>query len=393
MTIFGARCAAEQPGATRGWHSSRNTALCCAAVLLVTACPMDCTDPASPPAAAGRVLWGTPLPAHTGVAGLVAVTPGGIYAATDTGLSALDPATGALRWFVPATGMGGSRRMEVRNSRVFTAGTYAVRAHDVATGAVLWENTYDPASADLGGVSADDQAVFVGLRDGRVLALAQSDGHVLWQVQIATPEWQFRGDIAGTTVSGDTLFVAADRSLTENNFQSTVVVVALDRQTGRELWRYQYAGTDMATNDPPALVGGKLVMTDVYAGYVLALDAATGSQQWLQRVWGRIYSAPAVRGDTVFVATAASRAYALDAHTGRVLWTAITDGGAVGVAPCGTEVFVQNFHVEVRRADNGHRVGIAFPNTYEEVATSGVTVAGRIAYVGTNKRLLALRCE
>lgn len=41
---------------------------------------------------------------------------------------------------------------------------------------------------------------------------------------------------------------------------------------------------------------------------------------------------------------------------------------------------------------DGRRIGLAFVGSEEEIVTSGIHVAGGVVYVGTNARLLALRC-
>src|SRR2546427_4141645 len=164
---------------------------------LVASCTDDCHDPVRPNIATDRIIWSAPLPGW--VDGVSAVTQDAIYAATDSGLAAIDRTSGELRWFVRATGYGGSKRLVVRNGRVFAAGVYAVRAHDTATGAVLWENTYDKnrSAPDFSKLAIDDAALYVGLRDGRALALSQTDGHVLWEAAIATPEWSYMKLLGG----------------------------------------------------------------------------------------------------------------------------------------------------------------------------------------------------
>jgi outer membrane protein assembly factor BamB len=265
----------------------------------------------------------------------------------------------------------------------------------VATGAVLWERSFDvnTASPDFSDLAADDVALYIGLRDGRSIALAQSDGHVLWEAVIATPDWTFKGLLGGTTISGDTLYVTATRFLNANSFEEAAVVVALDRQSGRELWRYQSKRIDTSISHAAVLAGPNLVFTDAYVGSVIAIDRATGTERWRQPAYGFFFGAPVIRGDTVFAATAASRAYALDAASGRVLWTAQLEVGATSVGVCGTELFVGDFHVEVRSTSTGRQVGLAFTGSAEEIVTSFVAVLDGVVYVGTNKRLIAFRCR
>jgi outer membrane protein assembly factor BamB len=342
---------------------------------------------------AERIVWSAPLRGQA--EGQVAATAELVFAATDSGLVAIDRASGQPRWAAPVPGLSGSKRVLVRAGRILTAGNGSVQANDVATGAPIWERAFDinVSSPDAADLAADDATVYVGLRDGRSLALAQSDGHTIWQAAIATPDWTFKGLLGGATISGDTLYVTATRYLNANAFEEAAVIVALDRQSGRELWRYQSGRIDTSISHAAELAGPNLVFTDAYTGSVIAIDRATGVERWRQPTYGFFFGGPVVRDDTVFAATAASRAYALDAASGRVLWTARLEAGATSVGVCGSELFAGDFHVEVRKAASGISVGLAFKGSAEEIVTSLITVLDGVVYVGTNKRLVAIHCS
>ena len=360
------------------------------AMLSGLTCPKD---PVSPNGATNRVIWSAPTRGE--VDGEVAATTDLVFAATDSGLIAVDRATGQQRWYVEIPGLAGSKRLVVRGTRAFSAGVYSVQANDVATGAVLWQRAFDPNTdaPDFSDLAADDVALFVGLRDGRALALAQSDGSTLWEAPIATADWTFKGLIGGSTISGDTVYVTATRYLNANAFEEAAVVVALDRQSGRELWRYQSPGINTSIAHAAVLAGANLIFTEAYLGAVIAIDRATGVERWRQPTHGFFFGGPVVRGDTVFVATSESRAYAFDAVSGRVLWTANLEAGATSVGVCASELFVGDFHVEVRTAHSGGRVGLAFTGSDTEIVTSFITVLDGVAYAGTNERLIAFRCH
>ena len=339
------------------------------------------------------MIWSTPLVGF--VEGECAVTSDAVYAATDSGLYRLTRDAGQPLWFARVQGLSGSKRVLARGNRVLTSGVGSVQAHDGATGTMLWERRFDvnKASPDFADLAADDALLYVGLRDGRSLALAQSDGQIVWEHSIATAAWSFGGLIGGSTIAGDTLYVTANRYLSANGFEEAAVVVALDRRTGRELWRYQSGGIDSGIGHAAVLAGATLVVTDAYTGYVIAIDAATGVERWRRLLRGFFFGAPVVRGDTVFAATAASRIYALAASDGRTLWTGELDAGATSLDVCRSELFVGDLHVEVRSASSGRRVGLAFEGSAEEIVTSLVKVVEDVAYVGTNRRLIAFRCR
>lgn len=389
----GTRVASPEVMVYRGrrWLGQLRSGTLAVAVLAAAGCRDS--DPTSPNGAANRVLWSAPLRGQSD--GQVAATADLIFAASDSGLTAVDRAAGQERWFARIRAIGGNNRLVTRGTTVFSAGTYSVQANDVANGALVWQRDFDPNvdSPDASDIAADDVALFVGLRDGRALALAQADGHTLWEAPIATADWTFKGLLGGATIAGDTVYVTATRFLDANAFGEAAVVVALDRLTGRELWRYQAAGTRTSISHAAVLSGADLVVTEAYVGAVIAIDRATGVERWRQPTHGFFFGPPVIRGDTVYAATAASRGYAFDAASGRVLWIANLRAGATSVGICASELFVGDFHVEVRTASKGANVGLAFTGTDEEVVTSLVTVIDGVAYVGTNKRLMAFRCR
>jgi len=77
-----------------------------------------------------------------------------------------------------------------------------------------------------------------------------------------------------------------------------------------------------------AAAGGRVYATTSY-GELVALDAANGGVVWRQRLDSPVTGAPAVEGNTVYVAGRDGSGWAVAADTGRVRWTV---PGAVGRA-------------------------------------------------------------
>jgi outer membrane protein assembly factor BamB len=132
-------------------------------------------------------------------------------------------------------------------------------------------------------------------------------------------------------------------------------VVALDKATGRQRWRYQERGSeDIDTlseaggllyasggGDVVALnrvsgevrwhrarLGGRAMAVNkdaVYAGdgdgYAYALDPVTGETRWRTRLSGSIDSVVIAAGGTVYVTDDAGWTYALDATIGKRRWS------------------------------------------------------------------------
>jgi outer membrane protein assembly factor BamB len=95
-------------------------------------------------------------------------------------------------------------------------------------------------------------------------------------------------------------------------------VVALDRATGRRLWRHD---TKLKLTGGPG-AGEGLVVVGAGSGDIVALDAATGSVKWTTFINSEILSAPAIGGATVLVRAGDGRLVALRTADGSQIWSA-----------------------------------------------------------------------
>lgn len=264
-----------------------------------------------------------------------------VYFGTGDGrVIARDIATGTQRW-AAIVGVGAVEGANfVARSGVLAV---AVQRHtvglDAATGRELWRYAAPLdtglAASRLPGLvvrtrlDVDDEAVYIPAWGASVSAVDLRTGAVrwVWQPGRAPTDTSaaglFRSGSMGVRVSGDTVFATAWHSLVENGVRSEAWLVALDRHSGRELWR------SVQPNDrggvilgAPALVG-HLVLFNTRGGRVYALDRTTG-----QLAWQFAAAAPAltpssqveVYGDVAYVDGGDSHIYALRASDGTVLW-------------------------------------------------------------------------
>jgi quinohemoprotein ethanol dehydrogenase len=139
----------------------------------------------------------------------------------------------------------------MKDGRLFFNAGSRVYALDAKTGAVIWKYKTDdrPVPGDLlalqragfglpnaQGVGLGDGLVFVGLMDGRVIALRQTDGSLVWGRQVGEDPPPKR---EGTQVSDAPIYwdgvvyvgMSADYGLRGR-------INALDAKTGRELWHF-----------------------------------------------------------------------------------------------------------------------------------------------------------
>jgi len=93
-------------------------------------------------------------------------------------------------------------------------------------------------------------------------------------------------------------------------------VVALDPETGREIWRNKL---DLVLSSGPG-VGEGLVVVGAADGYLIALTAETGVEQWRADVTGESLATPIVKDNLVVAITVDNRLRALSTFDGSERW-------------------------------------------------------------------------
>jgi glucose dehydrogenase len=267
-------------------------------------------------------------------------------------------------------------------------------ALDAATGRELWRFTPD-ADASLGRSAADDGAFYFGTLSRRAYAVSVTDGSLLWSTQLG-PEWQYNSPVKGVAVSGDTVYATIDRHYSQNGFYSAGVIVALDRSTGRELWRYQNGeGTDSrGIVGAPTVSGNLLLASDHKGNAFFAVNRFTGQQVWRTHTDPAFLGpgqAPIVIGNVAYASAIDTYVYAMDLQTGRVLWkTSPAMGGSTRHAVCGNAVFNNLQSLGITDRHTGRSLGLMF--TEDERVTSGFAVHDERIFFVTHKAMYALKC-
>lgn len=176
-------------------------------------------------------------------------------------------------------------------------------------------------------------------RDGKCVGTAWPDridaGHLHegWRVKLG-PSY------SGPIVSGGRVFT------TETKDKKVEVVTALDRQTGKELWRVEWPGAlsvpffAKSNGDwiraTPACDGASLYVAGM-RDVLVCLDVETGKERWRRDFVKELeaplpdfgfVSSPLVVGDAVYVQAGASL-LKLDKRTGEVVWRSLKDGGGM----------------------------------------------------------------
>jgi outer membrane protein assembly factor BamB len=190
-----------------------------------------------------------------------------------------------------------------------------------------------------------DNTLFVGSKEGRLVAINLADGGRQWSEALkmsgqgaglfgcGTPA---AGGGCGSTPTGVAIYgtpAVAGGLVYIGGYNGKIY--AVDTVTLQIRWIYPREG-----NLQP-IVGGTAVAQDmVYIGAadtkeswkLYALDAATGNEIWQFEAGDKIWSTPVVSGGTVYFGSFDHKLYALDAVSGSRLWEFEAEG-AIAATP------------------------------------------------------------
>lgn len=202
-----------------------------------------------------------------------------------------------------------------RDGRLYVAdGRGRVAALNQADGRVLWER--DTELRLSGGPGVADDLLVLGTSDAELIALSARDGRERWRAQLGS-EVLSMPRIAGERVIVHTI----DDS-----------VYALDANSGAELWRYGYPAPVLTLHgsSSPVIVNQAAIL-GIAGGRLVSLELERGAPNWeititppsgrseLERI-ADIDADPVVVGETAYVATYNGDLAAVDITTGAVLW-------------------------------------------------------------------------
>ncbi|OGT54845.1 MAG: outer membrane protein assembly factor BamB [Gammaproteobacteria bacterium RIFCSPHIGHO2_12_FULL_63_22] len=164
---------------------------------------------------------------------------------------------------------------------------------------------------------------FIGYDDGKLVALRDLDGLLVWELAVAEPdgrtELERMADIDGEIIiDGEMLYVTSYHDK----------VMALSLQNGQQLWTNDtgsYAGLAVASD--------KVLLSDK-TGNVWALDRNNGTSLWKQNVLGnRQLTSPVVHGDYAVVGDLEGYLHWIKLDTGDVAGRARIERAAVRGTP------------------------------------------------------------
>ena len=190
-----------------------------------------------------------------------------------------------------------------------------------------------------GGAVADN-TLFVGSKQGRLVAVNIADGSRQWSDTIKMPS-----SAGGFGCAAPMLGGGCEAAPTGGAIYGTPVVagdlVYIGGYNGR-IYAFNSSSLETRWVYPregylKPIIGGPIVMLNkIYFstsdGKVYALDAASGDKEWGFQDGDKIWSTPAGNGDTVYIGSFDNKLYALNADDGKKKWEFRTQG-AVASTP------------------------------------------------------------
>ena len=232
------------------------------------------------------------------------------------------PAAYAVNPAAAKHGPGPKATPAIAGGRVFTFGIAGVlSAFDLASGKLLWRTQPPKSLPEYGTASSpmvDGTSVIAhvgGLNNGAITAFDAAKGALRWQ-------WTGDGPGYASPVVGTIGGVRQVVTLTQK------LLVGLNASTGALLWQVPFS-TEFNENAVTPIVRGDLV---IFSGVNKPLTAIrirreaakwTASPVWTNDQLPLYMSSPVMVGGTLFGLTHRNRGqiFALDAATGRTLWT------------------------------------------------------------------------
>jgi outer membrane protein assembly factor BamB len=157
----------------------------------------------------------------------------------------------------------------------------------------------------------------------QVHLLDAASGDIVWSFP-TDPRESNRGYFYVTPTVNETAVVVASQVPARGLFsQPQNIVWALDREDGRDLWRFDGAEGEYVEG---GALGEDTFVIGNSDGSVYALDLETGDLRWSFETGHRVWATPLIVGDTVYVGSMDRHLYALNISDGEIVWDFETKG-------------------------------------------------------------------
>lgn len=154
---------------------------------------------------------------------------------------------------------------------------------------------------------------------GRFFAVDAESGEVVWEKDLG------RITAASPTVGEDVVYQPLMNRGGEERKTAAGFLVALDADTGDELWRFK-AGV---MESSPLLADGVLYF-GTFDDKLYALDAETQEVRWTYKTGDDVKGGPVLVGGTIYFGSYDGKIYAVNARSGKLRWSSEAQGGLRG---------------------------------------------------------------
>ena len=224
--------------------------------------------------------------------------------------------------------------------------------------------------------------VYVGTNDGRFLAVDTETGKTIWQKT-------FDRCIAASATMGEGVIyqpLMDPFPCREHKQDAAGYVVAIDPDTGRELWRFEAGVVETSP-----LVVGNLLYFGSWDKKMYAVDVNSHKAVWTFPTGDQVKAGPAYARGTLYFASYDNKVYAVDARTGKLRWSASGTANFYSTPTIAYgRVFIGNTDGRVYAfgQDSGHLLWAKATGGY---VYSSAAVWQKTVYVGSySKRFYAL---
>src|SRR3954469_9814741 len=182
-------------------------------------------------------------------------------------------------------------------------------ALDARSGRTIWHSRQ--LGPIKGGIAFSDGRLYVGSYDGHLYCFGAQKGRLIWKAKAQSRLYGHARFYSTPAVAYGRVYIGG----TDGK------VYSYGASSGKLRWSHSTGGYVYAS---PA-VWNQLVLVGSYSKKFFAFDAATGAERWHFKTNGRISGSAVVIGNVVYVATLGKkrrgRTYALNARTGKLLWS------------------------------------------------------------------------
>jgi eukaryotic-like serine/threonine-protein kinase len=258
----------------------------------------------------------------------------------------------------------------VFDDTVYVSSGRAVLALEKTTGRLKWE-AKPPEGQSLVAPAVDTEGVYIPVPQGRILALDRHTGQDLWRFQAAD-------DVdRSITVSEGRLYFASAEAKT---------FYCVDARLGTLIWESKL---DLEPYTVPVVSGGLTIFSvqdlESPSAFLVALDSATGKEIW-RVAQESITSSPAILGDKVIVGSYDFAVHAYESSSGKPVWeTRVEDAFGEETAPAVAfgDAFLSDRVGNFYRLDGETgKLEWTFSDTEGTFDQSSPVIAGRTMFIG-----------